>query len=155
MFKRSKYTEEQFINAVKNNYSVAAVLSELGLKPAGGNYKYFYYRVKVLNLDTSHFKGRSHLKGKTHNWSNIKPLSEILVKDSMFNNYHLRKRLLKEGLLKYVCSICGISEWLESPLSLHLDHINGVNNDNRLENLRLLCPNCHSQTLTYCGKNKK
>jgi 5-methylcytosine-specific restriction endonuclease McrA len=61
---------------------------------------------------------------------------------------------VKENRLEYKCANCGIKEWNNLPLSLQLDHINGVNNDHRLENLRFLCPNCHSQTDTYSGKNK-
>ena len=68
---------------------------------------------------------------------------------------HLKERLVKEKYLEYKCAECGITEWNGKPLSLHLDHINGINNDHRIENLRFLCPNCHSQTNTYAGKNKK
>jgi 5-methylcytosine-specific restriction endonuclease McrA len=67
----------------------------------------------------------------------------------------IRKTILKENLIEYKCSECNVIEWNGKTLSLHLDHINGVNNDNRLENLRFLCPNCHSQTETYTGRNKK
>ncbi len=66
---------------------------------------------------------------------------------------HLRNRYIAEGLLRYKCAICGISEWQGKPISLHLDHINGINDDDRLENVRLICPNCHSQTDSYAGKN--
>jgi len=67
----------------------------------------------------------------------------------------IRKQIVDENLLKYECAICSINEWFGQSISLHLDHINGINNDNRLENLRFLCPNCHSLTPTYCGKNNK
>jgi predicted RNA-binding Zn-ribbon protein involved in translation (DUF1610 family) len=66
----------------------------------------------------------------------------------------IKNRILKENLISYVCSNCGLNEWNNKPISLHLDHINGKNWDHRIENLRFLCPNCHSQTETYTGKNK-
>ena len=67
----------------------------------------------------------------------------------------IRRVILKENLIEYKCSECNVKTWNGKILSLHLDHINGINSDNRLENLRFLCPNCHSQTETYTGKNKK
>ena len=155
MFDRTSYTEEDFVNAVKNNYSVRSCLLALGLSPTGGNYALFKRRVKALGLDTSHFTGKGHLKNRTHDWSKKKTLEEILVVDSDYTDRsQIKKRLLSKGLLAYECSCCGIADWQGQPLSLHLDHINGVNNDHRLENLRLLCPNCHSQTSTYAGRNK-
>jgi 5-methylcytosine-specific restriction endonuclease McrA len=155
MFDRTSYTEEDFVNAVKNNYSVRSCLLALGLNATGGNYTVFKKRVKALGLDTSHFTGQGHLKNRTHDWSKKKTLEEILVADSDYTNRNqIKKRLLTEGLMTYECSSCGIADWQGQPLSLHLDHINGINNDHRLENLRLLCPNCHSQTSTYAGRNK-
>jgi hypothetical protein len=82
-------------------------------------------------------------------------LEDILVENSSYKNVHLKKRLFKEGLLKEICYECKITHWNGKKLSLQLDHINGINNDNRLENLRILCPNCHSLTETYSGKNTK
>lgn len=83
-------------------------------------------------------------------------LEEILVENSEYDRCHLKKRLLDSGLLENKCSKCGLDpKWRNMPLSLQLDHINGINNDNRLENLRMLCPNCHSQTSTFTGKNIK
>lgn len=67
----------------------------------------------------------------------------------------VRRRLLQEGILQNVCSICGLREWLDKPIAMHIDHINGIGTDHRLDNLRMLCPNCHSQTPTYAGRNAK
>lgn len=150
-------TDEEFIKAVKENFSIRSTLLALGLKGGGANYKGFHRRVEELNLDTSHFTGQGHLKGKTHNWAPKYELEEILVENSPYRGGTslLKKRLLKEGYFtSYSCDNCGISEWMGEKISLHLDHINGINNDHRIENLRLLCPNCHSQTSTYAGKNK-
>ena len=91
------------------------------------------------------------------------PLDEILrgLRPS-YKRGNLKKRILKEGILEEVCNGCGIGpkwppplRWNSKPLSLQLDHINGVNNDHRLENLQFLCPNCHSQTPTFAGRNRK
>jgi hypothetical protein len=81
-------------------------------------------------------------------------LRDILVRNSSYNRARLKKRLLAAGVLKNKCAVCGIGpEWNGKPMSLQLDHVNGVNDDNRLKNLRIICPNCHSQTTTYAGKN--
>ena len=153
---KNKYTDKEFIRAVKNNYSISKTLKELKLKPSGGNYKVFYKKVKELNISINHFTGQAHLKNKKHDWNVKIPLTKILIKESNYSStYHLKKRLIKEKIFQYKCNICGIDDWNHKPLSLHLDHINGINNDNRIENLQLLCPNCHSQTSTYTGKNIK
>lgn len=154
--KRTKYTEEQFKNAVKNNDSIAGVLKELGLSPFGGGsyYKVKKY-VKKLELDTTHWMGQSHNKGKRYILKTRKSLEEILVKDSAYtSSHHLRNRLFQENILEEKCKLCGLeNRWNNKKLSLQLDHINGVHDDNRIENLRILCPNCHSQTENFTGKN--
>lgn len=82
-------------------------------------------------------------------------LSEILEgKHPQYQTFKLKKRILKEKVLENKCNICGITEWNKKEISLQLDHIDGNGHNHRLENLRLICPNCHSQTDTYCGKNK-
>lgn len=75
-------------------------------------------------------------------------------KHPQYQSNKLKKRLLKENILDDKCDICGIDEWNGKKLIMQLDHINGISNDHRLENIRLLCPNCHSQTDTWCGRNK-
>lgn len=151
---KSQSDDISFEKIVKESFSIRESLIRLGLKPCGGNYSIFKKRVEELSIDISHFKGKGHLRNSNHNWGNSRNLDEILKESSHFNSYRLKNKLFKAGLLKNECNICGITEWQGMPISLHLDHINGINNDNRIENLRILCPNCHSQTSTYAGKNK-
>jgi 5-methylcytosine-specific restriction endonuclease McrA len=82
------------------------------------------------------------------------PISELLSSPKR-NRGHVKMRLVRAGLLENVCQSCGLAGWQGKALSMHLDHVNGIKNDNRLENLRMLCPNCHSQTPTYGGRNLK
>lgn len=146
------WTDQQLIDAVKNSTSVTKVVLALGLVMSGGSHSLVKKRIKDLNLDTSHFTGQGW------NRKNYKyKLEETLVENSpYYANCQFKKRLLDAELKKYICEECGLlPEWNNKPLVLHLDHINGINNDNRLENLRFLCPNCHSQTPTYSGRNTK
>lgn len=153
------FTEEQFLIAVSENISIAGVLRQLNLKVAGGNYKTVNNLITKLQCNISHWKGMAHWKGITYEYRkhpSIISLEDILIENSTYTSTHsLKKRLIKESLLQNRCQICQISNWQNKQLSLALDHINGINNDNRLENLRLLCPNCHSQTDTFAGKNTK
>lgn len=109
-------------------------------------------RINELNCDISHFGKKQNRVANNTRYT----LDEILVKNSTYASIaRLKQRLIKEGKMEYKCANCGIVEWQGQKLSLHLDHINGINNDHRLENVRFLCPNCHSLTDTYAGKNKK
>lgn len=83
----------------------------------------------------------------------LKAVQARLTVDSTMKSGYVRRACLKHGLLDRRCYTCGITEWCGQPAPLELDHINGINTDNRIENLRLLCANCHAQTDTYCGKN--
>lgn len=145
------WTDTQLRDAVHTSSTKREVLEKLGLGVWGGNYRSLAKHLARLSLDTSHFTpGKTGAKNRTQplKWS----LDEILVEDSPFHTGHLKNRLIKEQILEEQCSECGLTEWQGKPISLHLDHINGKSRDNRRENLRLLCPNCHSQTPTYAGK---
>jgi hypothetical protein len=150
---KRKWNDEQLISAVANNKSIAGVIRDLGLIPAGGNYSTVNNKIKELNLDTSHFTGQGWNVGLKFKPREAKPLSEILVENSNYQSYSLAKRLLKEGFKEHKCERCMRSEWEEVPIPLELHHLNGVHNDNRLNNLQLLCPNCHALTDNYRGKN--
>ena len=151
---KHSYTIEEFKSAVQVSYSIAQALTKLGVSPRGGNYRVFKKFEKLYEIDTSHFTGQGHLRGKTHNFNTI-PLGEILVKDYEYSSNKLRKRLISEGIKEHKCECCGLNEWLGEPIPLELDHIDGDHYNNILENLKILCPNCHAKTPTYRGKNKK
>jgi len=156
MARNKKYTDKQFIEAVKTSTSIAQVLKKLDLCAAGGNYRTAKLRIKELDIDNSHFTGQSYAKGTTHNFAKKTPLKDILIKNSKYSNTnYLKKRLLKDGVFDNKCYNCGLDEWLGEPVVCQLEHKNGDNTDNRSENLTLLCPNCHSQTKTFAGRNKK
>jgi Zn finger protein HypA/HybF involved in hydrogenase expression len=149
-----KINDEDFKKYVLESVSIRDLLIKCHLIPAGAAYKSVKLRIKKLNLSTFHFLGQGYLKGKTHTYR-IKPVESYLVENSNYNNTNkLKKRLIKEGLFEKKCYKCGNIEWLGQPIALELEHINGNNKDHRIENLTLLCPNCHAQTATYRGKNK-
>lgn len=147
-------SDEDFIKLVMESDSIINVLYKLGYTNgrAAHTYQIFHRRCSELGIDKS-FNGTTNSLGVGLNTKYS--LEDIFKKNSTYKNMSsLKKRLVREGLLDYKCAICGNSGyWQDKPLSLHIDHINGINNDNRLDNLRFLCPNCHSQTVTYCGRN--
>ena len=145
--KRYKYTNEKIIEAVENSHSVAGVIRFLGLKMTGSNHNYLTKLIKELKVDTSHFTGHAHNKGKTF------PKKEILAKEILVlstpdrreKRHKLVKCMIEVGI-DYVCNSCKLEPlWNGKELTLEVNHINGMFWDNRQENLEFLCPNCHSQ----------
>jgi hypothetical protein len=148
-------TKETLEKIVETSTSFTEALGKLGLTLRGHANESFKKRLEQDNIDYSKLYYKlSH----PDPWHKIE-LNEILVKNSAYKNQNaLKKRLLKAGILKNQCynQHCNLPPiWNKLPLSLQIDHINGICSDNRIENLRILCPNCHSQTLTYSGKNKE
>lgn len=162
MGRKSKYTEYQLREAVKTSISMREVSRKLGKNPDSGSGNYLLkLKIKSLEIDTSHFKGQGWCTGDLHKKqieAFVKiPLSKILIKNSTYlNTDNLKKRLIKENLIENKCKICGqLPYWYNKPLVLQLDHIDGDRTNNNLENLRILCPNCHTQTPTFSSKRRK
>lgn len=141
---------EEFKEIVQSSFSYTECLKRIGSIVVGNSFYSIKNRIIYEDINIDHFDPHKNPVDRS------KISSHFLVQKSTMGTSGIKKRILKENLLDYKCKECGLeSEWNGKLISLHLDHINGVNNDNRLENLRFLCPNCHSQTETYCGKKHK
>lgn len=156
MPKHRSWTDEQLKDAVIQSKSVRSVIVKLGLIPAGGNYAQVSAWIAKLSLDTTHFTGMSWNKGQSYH-TKIRPsIESLLTQNSAVQSFKLKKRLFESGLKKPACEICAwaiVSQ--DGRIPVELDHINGDHTDNRIENLRILCPNCHSLQPTHRGRNKK
>ena len=147
------WTTEKLIKSVKESLSYRQVIKKLGLRPTGGNYSQIKKYIRENKLDTNHFKGRGWNAGLHGIGKALIPLEKILVINSTFQSYKLKKRLFAAKLKPQYCEQCGWAEKTETGyLPLELDHINGDHSDNRIENLRILCPNCHSLTPHQRGR---
>ncbi len=149
------WTASQLEKAVKDSRSVRQVILKLGLKAAGGNYRHVQKTIDRLRLDRSHFTGMGWNIGLQFVPKPPLPLAEILLKDTDFQSYKLKLRLFNSGLKKAEWELRGWKKQAAGGrIPVELDHINGSKFDNRIENLRILCPNCHSLQPTHRGLNK-
>lgn len=146
---------DQLATLVAQSRTYKDILSSLGLRNAGSSHRVLKERIKSLNIPTSHL-GNKWDGIVRHGRESTIPIESILVEYSTYNRVHLKSRLISSGILQNKCSQCGLDTlWHGRPISLELHHINGRYRDNRVENLTLLCPNCHSQQKTSSGKNKR
>ena len=149
---RKHYSAEDVKRAVAENKSVAGVLRQLGLRPIGGNYRTIHKFIIDLNLDTSHFTGKGWNVGLGFNPRPPITDEEVFIENSDYRcSWRLRERYKKRTGIRH-CEHCGLSEWQGQAIPLEIHHINGNNLDNRIENLQLLCPNCHALTNNYRGR---
>lgn len=150
-------SKEEMEKIVSESYSISECLKKMNRSSRGGNYKTFHrYRV-LYNLDTSHFIGRKTYVGNEKNFDAIKPIEFYLHKNchTTIKSRILTQRLIEKGYKHNECECCHITEWCGKPITFQLHHIDGDHYNNELENLQLLCPNCHSQTENFCGRKQK
>lgn len=147
------FTEEELKEVIKDSLSLAESIIKLNRSISGTSYRLIKKYIDIYNIDTSHFKNKIHQGSFRYR---IEDIDKIFFNKSPFYTSTIKQLVLRFKLIEYKCSNCFLkNQWLGKLLVLRLDHINGNNKDHSLENLRFLCPNCDSQTETYCGKNKK
>lgn len=144
------WSKENIEKAVKDSDSYSETLRKMNIPIQGCNSNTLKKKIEEYNIDIQHFTFKKQYKEGLVNFKYIES-SEYLGTDKHIQTSKLKDKLLKEGLKQNKCEICGITEWMNKPIVCQLHHINGNNDDNRLENLQMLCPNCHSQTENYCG----
>jgi hypothetical protein len=148
---RPRFTEQQLRDAVAQSMSYSETLRSLQMRAAGGNHRTMQKYVRLWGISVAHFdpdaaRAKALARGSV-------PLDEVLVEHSTYSRGHLKQRLFDAGLKQRQCELCGQGEvWRGHRMSLILDHINGVADDNRLWNLQVVCPNCAATLDTHCGK---
>lgn len=144
---------ELFKKMVQESFSRSSFFRKFNMLPRGAKFKTFNKIVKEHKIDISHFKLGGHVTRDNCAFTKQDVLDKMLTDN--YPNKNIKKYIIKFNIIPYQCSKCNlIDKWLGSTLILQLDHINGDCKDNRIENLRFLCPNCHSQTETFAGKNR-
>lgn len=156
MKEKIEFTKENLEELCKTSTSYRQVLIKSGRSASGGgSFTFLKKKIDEYKIDVNHFVYHTDNSSSLMSKEKYK-LEDILIENSPVTQKVLRDYIKRYNIIKYKCEFCGnTGNWLNHKISLELDHINGINNDNRKENLRYLCPNCHAITSTYCGKNKK
>ncbi len=148
---RDGITDQALLLALDASSSRADLLRSLGLPTDSRSYAWLKHRLVALGEPFDTLNGQGWAAGRVRGPK--RPLSQLLVEGRLVSSVFLKKRLVAEGVLPWQCALCSLTEWSGEPVPLELDHVSGDRYDNRLENLRLLCPNCHALTPTYRGRN--
>ena len=152
--RRPRFTEVQLCGAIASSSSWAETLRKLGYRSAGGNWRTVQKYADLWSIPTAHFDSDAPRREALR--APKRSLAEIMVRDSTYSRAHLKERLFAEGVRSRRCEECGQAEtWRGRRMALILDHINGVPDDHRLENLRILCPNCAATLETHCGRSNR
>lgn len=152
----TNYDYVTFSLIVSNSKSIKDILKTLNLRSAGGNFATIQQYIKKYNLDTTHFDDPAQIRlNALRSVQKDLTIDVLFCENSTISRATIKKYLFKYNLKQNICELCGQNDtWFGKKITLILDHINGVHNDNRLSNLRIVCPNCNATLDTHCGKNK-
>lgn len=150
---KNRWREDNLRDIVEKSNTYSDCLKKLGINNLGSSYNTLKKYIKKYNINNSHFLDPNEQIKKL---SEKKNMNEVLVENSTYSRRNLKQRLYEDGLKERKCELCGQGEeWNGKHMSLVLDHINGINNDNRIENIRIICPNCNATLDTFCRGNYK